>query len=233
MIDTRNDMTDEQLAGVVADIERRVTALEAGRLADNAGPWLTMSEAARRCGLSIQSLRQRMTRSHGPLRWDVVRFPDGSPVPSGDRVIRESDLSAEMAKHLREMTLDDLRAVATDPDALNLLCYQLMRRDSPMPAEEAVAACAEWQTAVVDLTDACTPRPPKAEWFGTGPGQWDAWWVEGCGVLRRTVLIDGVIHGWDERGEFRTPIMGGTSRRVLPVSREGYPAPVGWGVVGL
>lgn len=83
----------------VAELERRICKIESGIRDDEAGPWLTLGEAARESGLSVTSLRQRMMRAHGPLRCDVVRFPDGSPVPSGDRVVRASDLLAELAAH--------------------------------------------------------------------------------------------------------------------------------------
>ena len=92
-------MTEDEVIAKVAELEQRMTELESVRRTDLAGPWLTIGEAARRTGLSVTSIRQRMTRAHGPLRWDVVRYPDGSPVDGGDRVIREADLNAEVAAH--------------------------------------------------------------------------------------------------------------------------------------
>lgn len=93
-----------------------------------------------------------------------------------------------------------------------------------------------WQKDIVTgvqniLDDACTPRPPKAEWFGTGPGQWDAWWIESWGVLRNVRLEDdGGLEGYNEVGELVSMYYDPTCN-VVPVAREGFPAPVNWKVV--
>lgn len=81
----------------------------------------------------------------------------------------------------------------------------------------------EWQTASAELTDACTPRAPKPEWFGApfdaegrATGKWDAWWwrdVDGMEDTNR-----GMNHRPSDMVE------------CLPVLREGY-GPAGWQVV--
>lgn len=90
--------------------------------------------------------------------------------------------------------------------------------------------------AIVTLTGACTPRKPQPEWFGTGPGQWDAWWIRTTTPRTSPRVVYGVgqriQHGEivlslsedDSRIPFRVII------ECLPVLREGY-GPVGWQVV--
>lgn len=100
-------------------------------------------------------------------------------------------------------------------------------------AFEAVLDC------TTELKDACTPRPPQAEWFGdpdTEPGKWDAWWFEDFGVFRQVHIRPGTTtpEPWlygniDGYAEVRWR----DSFKVVPVAREGFPAPVGWGVVGV
>lgn len=104
-------------------------------------------------------------------------------------------------------------------------------------------AARNWLDACIsDFTDACTPRTPKAEWFGTGSGQWDSWWFGECGVMRSCVLssMHGAVtvDGIDECGESVTVFIAGAETlaemitECVPVARDGFPAPVGWGVVG-
>lgn len=87
-------------------------------------------------------------------------------------------------------------------------------------------------TCLDAFEQACEPRPPKAEWFGTGPGQWDAWWIESWGVLRKVRLDeDGGLEGVNEAGELVSMYFD-PACNVVPVEKEGFPAPVGWQVVG-
>lgn len=82
------------------------------------------------------------------------------------------------------------------------------------------------------LEDATTPRQPKPEWFGTGEGQWDAWWIMTWGVLRNVRLEDdGSLEGDNEAGELVSMYFDPTCN-VVPVAREGFPSSVGWKVVG-
>lgn len=80
-----------------------------------------------------------------------------------------------------------------------------------------------------DMSDSCTPRPPQPEWFGTGPGQWDSWWVDMHDpdvdpfVARAS---DGYCIRSLAKIVARDAVM-----ECVPVAREGFPAPVGWGVV--
>lgn len=94
-----------------------------------------------------------------------------------------------------------------------------------------------YETCITDLTDATTPRPPKAEWFGTGPGQWDSWWVKeslvngqkGSSGVWVSVRVDGLFIGHDG---FVPSWMIEDIECCVPVAREGFPCPVGWDVVG-
>lgn len=110
--------------------------------------------------------------------------------------------------------------------------------DNPLVAEME-RRCAEMilvSQAVVTCADvfehACEPRAPKPEWFGTGEGQWDAWWIMTWGVLRNVRLDDdGSLEGDNEAGELVSMYFDPTCN-VVPVAREGFPTPVGWKVVG-
>lgn len=44
-------------------------------------------------------------------------------------------------KHLRDTTLDDLRAVAGDAGALNLLCHQMLRRPETIDTQDTCDVC--------------------------------------------------------------------------------------------
>lgn len=83
----------------ISELEKRIDDMQRGHAADVAGPWLTMVDACRIAGLSARSMRQRMARRHNPLKYTVSRFPDGSEMPNGIRLIRQGDLEAEMAAH--------------------------------------------------------------------------------------------------------------------------------------
>lgn len=80
------------------EIERRLSEIDGKRSADD-GPWLTLTECCQVAGLTLASLKQRMNRSHGPLKWDVVRYPNGEPMPGGTKLVREVDLMAELTAH--------------------------------------------------------------------------------------------------------------------------------------
>lgn len=92
------------------------------------------------------------------------------------------------------------------------------------------------------LEDACTPRPPRAAWFGdpdTEPGKWDAWWVEEVGTLRACYHARyqelATVEGTEECGKVVGFYLEGpnVAPACVPVSREGFPSVVGWGVVGV
>ena len=92
---------------------------------------------------------------------------------------------------------------------------------------------------IAELTDATTPRPPKSEWFGTGPGQWDSWWFAEFGICRRCVLNGEWLHahwgaGFDgTMGAEYFPVKLRHGLSCIPVRREGPPAmDVGWEAVG-
>lgn len=89
-------------------------------------------------------------------------------------------------------------------------------------------------TCLDAFEQACEPRPPKAEWFGTGPGQWDAWWVQTTGgrqcLMRNVAYTVDSTGGWLETKDECWKVM--YVAGVIPVAKEGYPAPVGWQVVG-
>lgn len=87
-------------------------------------------------------------------------------------------------------------------------------------------------SAAENLEVACTPRAPRSEWFGTGPNQWDAWWVststKGASpnvIHVKSVEFDELVTIWNI-----VPLR--TIIACVPVAREGFPAPVGWHVVG-
>ena len=85
-----------------------------------------------------------------------------------------------------------------------------------------------------DEQEACEPRLPQAEWFGDPdqePGKWDAWWIEdslGFGRLERPCrkVPQYMPPGHWECVAVKVAVF------VAPVAREGFPFPVGWGVVG-
>lgn len=93
------------------------------------------------------------------------------------------------------------------------------------------------------IQDACTPRPPKPEWFGTpfdaegkATGKWDAWWLDGVGVLRHCRMDElnpSRIQGVDEAKELASCRLSGRFAVIscVPIAREDFPAPVGWQVV--
>lgn len=107
------------------------------------------------------------------------------------------------------------------------------------------------ERAVVDLASACTPRPPRPEWFGNGPAQWDSWWIHAhSGEYANTSDVVQVRGGayevsrdvdpYEDRDGWCITVDGYTCTNnslhiedfvCLPVSREGFPSPVGWGVV--
>jgi len=82
------------------------------------------------------------------------------------------------------------------------------------------------------LEDACTPRAPKPEWFGTGPGQWDSWWVSyeegGAAMTFRGIHVRGDILIFPDKHEVWLDAI----VSCVPVARTGFPSPVGWQVVG-
>ena len=95
----------------------------------------------------------------------------------------------------------------------------------------AVGQIEAYEDCIQMITDAITPRPPQAEWFGTGPGQWDAWMTESGRLLRngRWFRLPGCkCHYPNGRILFNGESV---EENVVPVAREGYPAPVGWQVV--
>jgi hypothetical protein len=85
----------------------------------------------------------------------------------------------------------------------------------------------------MNFKDAITLRTPKPEWFGTGPNQWDSWWCIWAN-LRPSVVLECKTAS-SSRGLCLEGI--GTFMPLdelvacAPVAREGFPAPVGWGVV--
>ena len=134
----------------------------------------------------------------------------------------------------------------------NPLCGEMERRCADMQlVSQAVVTCCDV------FEQACEPRPPKAEWFGTGPRQWDSWQlhiVEPLGqqtfdhwaLLRPVVWFAstftdparqnavanaGIFGPWLLVKEHRSgwPLCHITE--CVPVAKEGYPAPVGWNVV--
>lgn len=113
----------------------------------------------------------------------------------------------------------------TTPDGFsdNPLCAEMERRCAEMIlVSQAVTTCADV------FEQACEPRAPKAEWFGTGPGQWDRWMVGRRRTRGRKSWVMWTVstHTW-------MPGYWPTAKTVVvPVAREGYPAPVGWQVVG-
>lgn len=96
------------------------------------------------------------------------------------------------------------------------------------------------QFCLNELSDACTPRPPKPEWFGTGPGQWDSWWFAyeegGAAMTLKHVELhatnDGGYYLKFGRDNWSHEVWLDAIAVVVPVAREGFPAPVGWHVVG-
>ena len=104
----------------------------------------------------------------------------------------------------------------------------------------SLGVVAAYDQCATELTDASTPRPPKAEWFGDGPSQWPSWWIRGF-------VGEGIYRGCYMRGDFmhrKIPVPSGQMAvmaigvfnmhlcECVPVAREGFPSPVGWGVVG-
>lgn len=92
------------------------------------------------------------------------------------------------------------------------------------------------------LTDATTPRPPQAEWFGTGPGQWGDWYIAWVGHdnIERELLVRNAQYcdesmlpriTWDNPGD---TIKGSLGFDVIiackPIARKGC-APAGWQVL--
>lgn len=117
----------------------------------------------------------------------------------------------------------------TTPDGFsdNPLVAEMERRCIDMLlVSQAVTTCADV------FEQACEPRAPKPEWFGTGPGQWDAWWVSyeegGAAVTFRGIQSRGDILIFPDGHEIWLDAI----VSCVPVAREGYPAPVGWKVVG-
>lgn len=103
----------------------------------------------------------------------------------------------------------------------NPLVAEMERRCSDMLlVSQAVVTCADV------FEQACEPRPPKPGWFGTGPGQWDSWWLI---PAEKTVFTN---QGEGKVARNCTSIDCTRIALVLPVAREGYPAAVGWKVVG-
>lgn len=99
----------------------------------------------------------------------------------------------------------------------------------------------------IDVREAYKPRPPQAEWFGDPdlePGKWDAWWIRWhgyhghiCYMVRATLEDNRIVLSWQilRSGDepYRTPgAFADSSCMCVPVAREGFPCPVGWGVVG-
>lgn len=93
-------------------------------------------------------------------------------------------------------------------------------------------------SAAADLEAACTPRPPQPEWFGTGPGQWDTWWIKRKGENKYGYAHNARVITVDWSDEKYALIATGEScvfsliESCVPVAREGFSAPVGWHVVG-
>jgi hypothetical protein len=87
-----------------------------------------------------------------------------------------------------------------------------------------------------DFDAACALRPLKVEWCGVGEKQWDSWWIlwnDGvsrvCGGLRFQPVNGQYGHISINDGTRMRPwsdILG-----AVPVSRAGFPRPVGWHVI--
>lgn len=104
--------------------------------------------------------------------------------------------------------------------------------DNPLIAEME-RRCAETilvSQAVVTCADtfeqACEPRAPKPEWFGTGHGQWDSWMIWSQSTMSWELWRDSQEHSGLRKYGLRD------IQSCIPVARTGYPAPVGWQVVG-
>lgn len=84
-----------------------------------------------------------------------------------------------------------------------------------------------------DIESACAPRPPKPEWFGEAPGKWDCWMIR---LTSNWFLIRGaktIKQGRQIYDEMSDDFFSMDSiAECVPVTREGFPAPVGWSVVG-
>lgn len=88
-------------------------------------------------------------------------------------------------------------------------------------------------SAAADLESACTPRPPKAEWFGEAPGKWDCWMIRLTSnwfLLRGAKTIKQGRQIYDEMSDDFFSM--DSIAECVPVTREGFPTPVGWSVVG-
>ena len=94
---------------------------------------------------------------------------------------------------------------------------------------------AVFQRCRAALDSACTPRAPKPEWFGDPekePGKWDAWALapeddEDWRIVRNA----SVVEGWIISNSHLYPAWPLDCVVVVPVAREGFPAPVGWWVL--
>lgn len=89
----------------------------------------------------------------------------------------------------------------------------------------AVGQIEAYRDCIQMITDATTPRPPQPGWFGTGPGQWDSWMTESGRLLRdgQWFRLPGcTCHYPDGRILFNRESV---EESVVPVAREGYPAP--------
>lgn len=93
------------------------------------------------------------------------------------------------------------------------------------PALESVreVMARAYDTCAREYREACTPRPPQPEWFGDPekePGKWDAWWVRWADNVDGRILTG---QAW--------PISKSAPVECVPISRTGFPCPVGWHVV--
>lgn len=125
--------------------------------------------------------------------------------------------------------------------------YENAAASGSLPACSAQNA---WLSAAAKLDDACTPRPPQAEWFE----KWDVWWVwmvDDSSGPHGLIFTDGRVYtSWEDMHRDDSPSYQGINGtqdgcgyswridkilKCLPVKADNwkeYPCPVGWQVVG-
>jgi hypothetical protein len=112
------------------------------------------------------------------------------------------------------------RGVYIEEEVMSLEMEIRIRCEGMLLVEQTIETCLDV------FEQACEPRPPKPEWFGRGEKQWDSWWLI---PKERTIFTDG---GAGKLARNCVNLDCSRIESVVPVTRSGFPAPVGWGVVG-
>ena len=114
---------------------------------------------------------------------------------------------------------------------VELLDCEPMLKDWAASASAVISPESAANYCATSFRKACTPRQPKAEWFGTGPGQWDAWMDESGRVYRNGRWSVQPACGCCNPKPAPLFNYKPICDPVIPVARTGAAIPVGWQVL--